>query len=111
VAEGRDIDQTIGEDLEITRVQGRRSAGGAWVHGKVHGHKFEALVFAEHADEDASELRGSRIAKLWIRRIADGKEVFCWDRGVVTAAADETAEAVVGFLCEGLASVIFPPAE
>ncbi len=39
-------DLDLGRDLVFT-AQSRRAAGsGIWVCGKVHGHRFEALVFS-----------------------------------------------------------------
>ncbi len=38
-------------DLVITRIEKRTSSGGAWVRGKINNAvRFEALVFAEHAE-------------------------------------------------------------
>src|SRR5688500_16953325 len=86
-------------DLEITAI--RRQAlggGGTWVDGRLAGHQFQALVFAEHADISEFELGGdSRISKLWLKRLADGREVYNWDRGLDVPAADATADRIVGF--------------
>jgi hypothetical protein len=71
------------------------------------GHRFDALVFPEHAANPEYELGESRISKLWVQRLADKRTVFNWDRGADVSAADETAQAIVDFLAEGLADHIF----
>lgn len=98
----------IGDDLVITKNKANRFTGGRWVCGRMNGYKFEALVFPEHADQEEYEIggngaNGSKISKLWIQRIADKTETYCWDRGLVNDAADATTQAIVGFLCAGLA--------
>jgi len=57
------------ETLTITRICPRDVGGGSWVKGTMGGHRFEALVFPEHADQREHELEGdSRISKLWVHR-------------------------------------------
>jgi hypothetical protein len=98
-------DLDLGDDLLITK-QTRQAAGsGTWVIGTIAGHRFDALVF-EHAEHSDAELGDSRISKLWLQRIANGCEVFNWDRGLDRPAADETAQAIVDFLAAGLADHI-----
>src|SRR4051794_22023178 len=102
------MDIDIGDDLEITKTSRRAAGNGTWVCGKLHGHKFEALVFPEHAECESYEIGGngpdgSKISKLWIRRLADRQTVFSWDRGADVPAADATVQAIVDFLCAGLA--------
>ncbi len=98
-----DHPEDLGRDLVLT-AQSRRAAGsGIWVCGKVHGHRFEALVFPEHADNPDYEIGKSRISKLWLQRLADKATVFNWDRGQDLPAADAVAAAIVDFLCAGLA--------
>jgi hypothetical protein len=99
-------DLDFGDDLTFT-VQDPRPAGGTWVIGLVAGHRFQALVFPEHAEVADYELAGSRISKLWVQRVADGRVVFNWDRGADVPAADARARAVVDFLTEGLADHVF----
>ena len=95
-----------GFDLEITRLTRRPApAGGTWVSGTVAGHRFDALVFAEHAENPEYELGTSRISKLWVQRRADRATVFNFDRGLDVSAADPLAERIVGFLTEGLADL------
>lgn len=97
----------LGADLVITKIARRASAGGAWVSGRLHGHRFEALVFPEHAECGEYEIGGSRISKLWLERLADHRVAYSWDRGLDIPAADATAQAVVDFLCAGLAERTF----
>ena len=100
----------IGSDLEITKVTQRPSCGGAWLDGTLNGHRFQALVFPEHAEIPEYEINDSRISKLWIQRIADRAIVFNWDRGADIPAASGEVQAIVEFLCEGLASHAYPEA-
>ena len=100
-------DLDIGFDLEITKMQRRESAPGTWVCGRLSGHRFEALVFADHADNPEWELDDSRISKLWVQRLADKKVVFNWDRGMDIPAADATAQAIVDFLSVGIADLAY----
>jgi hypothetical protein len=97
----------LGDDLEITK-RSRRSAGsGTWVCGTLCGHRFEALVFPEHAENPAWEIGDSRISKLWIQRQTDKREVFNWDRGADIEAADDTTRQIVDFLAGGLADFTY----
>jgi hypothetical protein len=97
----------LGADLEFTKTTRRESCGGTWVEGRIHGHRFSALVFPEHADLPEWELDESRISKLWVKRLADGRTVFNWDRGADVPAADATAQAIVDFLAAGLAEHVY----
>ena len=97
----------VGYDVEITRVDRRTGVGGAWVAGRLSGHRFEALVFPERAQRGEWEYRGSRISKLWLQRLTDRRVVFSWDRGLDVPAADKTVEAIVDFLAEGLADHVY----
>jgi len=97
----------LGDDLEITKTSRRASGGGTWVSGTLHGHRFQALVFPEHADNPEWEISDSRISKLWVQRIADKQTVFNWDRGLDVAATTDLAKTIVGFLAEGLADHIY----
>ena len=71
----RNNDLDIGDDLTITKTTRRAAGAGTWVIGTIAGHKFNALVFPEHAECPDYELGDSRISKLWIKRLADGREV------------------------------------
>lgn len=95
----------LGEDMNIFRPSPRPLGGpGVWLEGSLNGYRFQALVFAEHAEQSDWELFGdSRISKLWVRRLADKATVFNWDRGQDIPAADAEVEGVVRFLADGLA--------
>lgn len=94
-------------DLKIAKVKGRTTGGGAWVTGTIDEFRFDALVFAEHAEHEEYELGRSRISKLWIARQEPRQTVFNFDRGLDIAAATDKTQAVVDFLAGGLADLIF----
>lgn len=100
-------DLDLGQDLVITNTTRRANANGTWVSGTIHGHRFEALVFPEHASNPEYEIGDSRISKLWLQRLADKKEVYNWDRGLDHGPADKTAAAIIDFLAAGLAEHTF----
>lgn len=100
-------DFDLGDDLEFTELPLRAASGGTWVIGRIAGHRFEALVFAEHAENPAWEIGDSRISKLWLQRLSDRKVVFNWDRGSDVPAADAQTQQIVDFLTEGLADHLF----
>ena len=58
-------------------------------------------------NEELDEIGDSKISKLWIQRLADKKEVYNWDRGLDTPAADKTAQAIVDFLAAGLTDFVY----
>ena len=64
-------------------------------------------MFPEHAENPDWEIGDSRISKLWLQRLADKQMVFNWDRGADVAATDPVAEAIVDFLCAGLAEHVY----
>lgn len=97
----------VGHDLQITKIERRTNAGGAWVRGTLNGHRFDALVFPEHAENPEYEIGDSKISKLWIQRIADKTQVYNWDRGLDVAAQSPDAQKIVDFLCAGLADHTF----
>ena len=97
----------LGDDLEITKVTRRASGAGTWVIGRLSGHRFDALVFPEHAAVADYEIGDSRISKLWLQRLEDERTVFNWDRGQDVPAATPEAKAIVDFLCAGLAEFTF----
>ena len=96
-------DLDLGDDLTIIKTTRRAAGGGTWVTGTLNGHRFEALVFPEHAERPDFELGSSRISKLWIKRLADGKVVCNFDRGWDVRPTTKTAAAIVDFLTAGLA--------
>ena len=95
------------DTLRITRIKPRKSCGGSWVLGTIAGHRFEALVFPEHADSPDFELGDSRISKLWIRRIEDQVTVANFDRGWDVLPATPRATTIVDLLAAGLAEHVF----
>lgn len=97
----------VGYDLEITKTTRRAAGAGTWVSGTLNGHRFDALVFPEHAENPDYEIGDSRISKLWLQRSADKTTVFNWDRGLDVAAATDEAKIIVDFLSVGLADLIY----
>ena len=93
----------LGSDLTITKTTRRAASAGTWVCGTLHGHRFDALVFPEHAENPEWELDESRISKLWVQRLEDRATTFHWDRGMDQPAADTITQAIVDFLAAGLA--------
>ena len=97
----------IGDDLVIARTARRTSAPGVWVKGTLNGHRFDALVFSEHAECPEYELGDSRISKLWIQSLGDHEVVVNFDRGWDIRPTTKVAEAIVDFLAAGLAEHIY----
>ena len=102
-----DDDLDVGHDLEITKTTRRAAGAGRWVSGTLCGHRFDALVFPEHADNPEWEIGDRRISKLCDQRIADKQQVFNFDCGAGVPAADATTRAIVDFLAGGLADHIY----
>jgi len=96
-------------ELKFTRIKNRASwGGGTWVSGTIDDeYRFDALVFAEHAENPEWELGDSRISKLWISRFSNKETSFNWDRGLDIPAPNKKVQAVVDFLCAGLADAIY----
>lgn len=94
-------------DLKIKRLNSRLLSSGVWLEGTTSGFKFQALVFAEHATDESFELGQSRISKLWVRRERDKVCTFNFDRCFDIDAQDEETAALVEFLKEGLAELVF----
>ena len=97
----------LASDFRISKTSRRASGGGTWVCGTIAGHRFDALVFPEHAESEEYELGRSKISKLWVQRLADKQTVFNWDRGMDQPAATDLALAIVDFLAAGLADLIY----
>ena len=96
------------DTLNIRKTTRRISAGGTWVSGTIAGHRFDALVFPEPAENRAWEVGGdSWISKLWIQRISDKATVYNWDRGADLEPQTALADVIVGLLAAGLAESIF----
>jgi hypothetical protein len=106
-------DRELGHDVDITKATRRRGPAGdrTWVSGTIAGHRFEALVFPDHASNRDYEIEDSRITKLLLQQQADQKTVYHWDRGLVVAAQNPAAQRIVAFLCDGLAAHVYgrPP--
>jgi hypothetical protein len=100
-------DHDLADDLEITKTTRRAAGCGTWVRGRIAGHRFDALVFPEHAEVADYELDASRISKLWVQRLADKQTVFSWDRGLDIAATTDIAQAIVDFLAAGIADCVY----
>ena len=96
-------------DLQITKISNRnRNVGGTWISGTINDEfRFDALVFADHAECEDYELNQSKISKLWIQRIADKRTMFNFDRGLDVAAANTEIQVIVDFLCDGLSDLVF----
>ena len=97
----------LGQDLRITKINRRTLGGGTWIGGTIAGHRFEALVFPEHAECAEYEIGRSRISKLWLQRLADKAVVFNWDRGLDLDATTDLARAIVDFLAEGIVAIAY----
>ena len=95
------------ETLRITKVQRRTSCGGSWVVGTIAGHRFDALVFPEHAESPDFELDDSRISKLWLKHLDTQTTVANFDRGWDVRPGTELAKAIVDLLAAGLAETIY----
>lgn len=94
------------DTLKITKREGRK-VGGNWITGTIAGHKFEALVFPEHAECESYELGNSRISKLWIKNIEENREAANFDRGWDVEPTTPAARQIVDLLAAGLAELVF----
>ena len=101
------IEIEVGEDLRITKTTRRASGAGTWVIGTLNGHRFNALVFPEHAENPAFEMGDSRISKLWVQHLADKATVVNFDRGWDVQPTTDIAAKIVGFLAAGLAEYTY----
>jgi hypothetical protein len=97
----------MGDDLRITKTTRRASGAGTWVIGTIAGHRFDCLVFPEHADCPDYELDDSRISKIWLQRLSDKATVVNFDRGWDVRPTTKVAQAIVDFLAAGLADHIY----
>lgn len=104
-----DIDASdLLDTLKVTKIERRHlSTGRAWVTGTMGDHRFEALVFPEHAENPAYEIDDSRISKLWLQRIEDRAMVYYWDRGADVQPATPIAAQIVDLLAAGLAEFVY----
>jgi len=114
-ATNQDIDAAdLLDTLKITKIERRTSFGGAWVSGTIGGHRFDALVFPEHAECPDYELGDSRISKLTVQRIAvrstgarTKTTVANFDRGWDVRPTTPIAEQIVDLLAAGLAETVY----
>jgi hypothetical protein len=97
----------IGDDLRIIKTTRRAAGAGTWVIGTIAGHRFDTLVFPEHADCPDYELDDSRISKIWLQRLSDKATVVNFDRGWDIRPTTKEAQAIVDFLAAGLAEHIY----
>ena len=96
-------------DLTITKIETRKpNVGGVWVSGTINDeYRFQALVFADHAECEEYELGESKISKLWIQRTDNRETVFNFDRGLDVPAANTEIQIIVDFLSMGIADLVF----
>ena len=109
--ENIDVMEELMESLDIRKITRRVGMfrGGAWVEGTMGGHRFEALVFPEHADQREHELEGdSRISTLFVQRIDDRKIAANFARGWDIEPRTPIAEQIVSMLTAGLADTVYP---
>lgn len=96
------------DTLKIKQIELRSVGAGKWVTGTIADHRFEALVFSDHATNREWEVGGdSRISKLWVQRISDDATVYNWDRGPDVEPATAMARVIVDLLAAGLAEQIW----
>jgi hypothetical protein len=95
------------ETLRIKKVQRRTSCGGSWVVGTIAGHRFDALVFPEHAESPDFELDDSRISKLWLKHLDTQTTAANFDRGWDIRPTTPMAATIVDLLAAGLAEHVF----
>ena len=84
---------TIGRDLTVSKVVDAALSPGTWLLGTVHGHRFEAKSYAEHALNLNWELGERRISNLFIQRIEDNRRFSVWARGLVPPPKHPLGEA------------------
>ena len=94
------------DTLKIAKISKRKSAPGSWVTGTIGGHRFEALVFPEPAENPEYEIPGSNMSKFWLADAA-GHAVACFDRGWELKPATETAQRITDLLAAGLAETVY----
>ena len=95
------------DTLKIAKTERRTIGGGTWASGTMGGHRLDALVFPDHADEPTYELANSRISKLSLQRISDGQIVANFDRGWDVRPTTTIAGQIVDLLAAGLAETVY----
>lgn len=103
----RAAEETHG-DIVITTKPTERF--GDWATGRIGVYRFEAKVYPEHSRNADYAIERSRISKMRLCRLSDDVEVFAWDRGLDTPAADAAAQVAVNTLTQHLADLVFGPA-
>ena len=99
--------EDLGDDLRISKATRQEAGNGTWVCGTLADHRFDALVFPAHSEDDGNELGQSQISKLWVKRLADKQTVANFDRGWDLRPTTADAERIVDFLAAGLAEHIY----
>ena len=97
----------IGSDFMILKTIRQTSGAESFVIGRLNGHHFDAIVFAEHPKYPDFELGDSRITKLWLQRMADKATVASFNRSWDMRPATDIAQAIVDFLAANLAKHIY----
>lgn len=98
-------DFEIAKHLQITKRTRRGDA--TWVTGRVLGHRFNALVFPEHAEIGEFELERSRISKLFVQRREGGQTTAHFERGWDVRPRTEIGQAIVDYLVAHLAELVY----
>jgi hypothetical protein len=95
----------LSDDLEITKVTRRASGPGTWVCGRIHGHRFDALAFPEHADMPERELNPSHL-EIMVATYGGSRDGFQLRPRTRRARDGRTSRAIVDFLAAGLAEMV-----
>ena len=95
--------QRLGKNLVVT------STTLPWVTGTLCGHHFSAKVYSEHSHPQHStmEMGYSRISKLYVTRMADGRGVCHFDRDWDLRPVDSLASMIVGVIMAVLADRVY----
>jgi hypothetical protein len=107
----RTKDEPLEFDIGIHELLPPQPVGRTWVRGCVGPYYFNALVFPEHALNPSYEIGRSRISKLYLERLSDGKVVYNWDRGLDVPSRNKATRRTVSLLADKLASMVFPNSE
>jgi hypothetical protein len=96
------------ESMRIKKIERSAFSGaGKWVIGTMGGHRFEAMVFPEHAECASFELGDSRISKLLVQRLDDRQTVAHFERGWDVKPTTPVAGQIVDLLAAGLAEHVY----
>jgi hypothetical protein len=102
-----DTNDEIGNELRITKITRQAAGSGTWICGRIAEHRFDALVFPDHAENPEYELSESRISKLWIVELSNGATVCNFDRGWDVRPTNDLAQQIVDFLAAGLSEHVY----